>query len=163
MDLETLITEQTDDAVYNITQSLRNSGSQHYGIMETDDLRPRIRRLFDAFCQSLLNQNEEPIRQFISKKGGNLTEEGYSHQETQLAINTLFDEIWKTVAEKSSPEEVVSNLWRVVVTVGWAKEELERVYLRHFENVESKLNGLSPRFEDYLEAKQSAEKDKEKE
>ena len=101
-------------------------------------------------------QNERCLRSYIYSY-----EEGYSIQETQLAIDCLFQEAWRVVAEKSPPDEVVSNLWRVAQTVGWAKDELAQVYLPHSQEVERKLADLSPRFEGYLEAKQEAEKDKE--
>jgi hypothetical protein len=138
--------------VNEITARLRASSSAHYRIMETIDLRPRMQALFEAYRESVVNDDSELIAAFINDIGRKRLQQEYDLDELSLVLNTLAAVVWETAAAAFAPRgaEAFDDLRLVAEAIMWSKDSLARVYAEEMKQERAAFGRLNQAFSEYL-------------
>ena len=138
--------------VNEITARLRASSSSHYRAMETIDLRPRMQALFEAYRESVVKNDNEPISSFINDIGRKRLQQEYDLDELLLVLNILAAVVWETAAAAFAPRgaEAFKDLRLLAEAIMWSKDSLARVYGEEMKQERAAFGRLNQAFSEYL-------------
>jgi hypothetical protein len=144
--LHDLLFEHSHAMVEHLVRQLRAAPQTHYRRLTPGLLSGRTVELVGTFVESI-RRDLLPFVAYVQEIVEERILEGFSLGEIQHALSLLEDFAWQLVIDHSPPELQVEQLRRISCTVGAAKDQLARVYLRHMERAEARAAGLERRLE----------------
>jgi hypothetical protein len=137
--------------VKEITARLRASSSEHYRAIEAIDLHPRMQALFEAYRESVVKNDYEPMVAFVNDIGRKRLQQEYDLDELLLVLNTLAAVVWETAAAAFAPRgmEAFDDLRLLVEAIMWSKDSLTRVFAEEMRQERAAFGRLNQAFSEY--------------
>jgi hypothetical protein len=144
--------EVEERVVNEATKGLRLSPFEHYRQMETIDLRPRIQALFEAYRESVINDDPTLIRAFTADIGRKRLQQGYALRELLFVLDALADALWDAAAESFGARGAgaFGDFRRLARGIAWGKDCVATVFAEETKEDLAALRRLSAAFNDYL-------------
>jgi hypothetical protein len=144
--------DEEERIVNEITARVRASSSEHYRIMETIDLRPRMQALYEAFRESAISGDRRFVAASIYAVGRKRLQQEYGLDELLSVMDALAAVVWETAAAafKSRGAEAFDDLHRLAEAALWTKDSLAGAYAEEMKQERESFGRLNKAFSEYL-------------
>lgn len=153
--LTVFLETKRDEVAGEVVRRLHESELEHYRQIPTEDLRPRILALYDAYRASVLAGNHEALHEFLTAVAHKRLQQGYGLEELLLLVNALFDVTWAEAAQAFGGRnaEAFEDLRRLAQGFIWAKGDVAVAYAQTTAEEREALRRLNTAFNVYLRLK----------
>jgi len=148
-----------DEVAAEVVRRLHASELEHYRQIPTEDLRPRILALYDAYRASVLAGDHLALHDFLTAVAHKRLQQGYGLEELLLLVNALFDVTWEEAARAFEGRlgEAFDDLRRLAQGFIWAKGDVAVAYAQTTAEEREALRRLNTAFNAYLRLKHENE------
>ncbi len=128
MNVTELLRKNENDIVNEATVSIVGSHLRHYENINTEQLRERLKTLFDLTLECIVTKSGTPMIKYAECMAQQRFTSGFSLREVQTAFNLLEESIWDQILEQMQPNEYADAVGLVNTALRIGKESVARIY-----------------------------------
>jgi hypothetical protein len=129
MTLSNLLNDHADEILRDALEGLQRAHLAHYDHVPTAENRTRLRELFEAVRQSVMDRDLGPIVRLADTIARDRFRSGYGLWEIQTAFNVIEESLWRHIVAKLEPSDLAEALGLVSTVHGAGKDRLARTYV----------------------------------
>ncbi|MBN2356944.1 hypothetical protein JXO59_12585 [candidate division KSB1 bacterium] len=154
---ETILTHK-ETLIRDVCTRLEKLSRSHYEVIPYERHLEREEALLTALLKGLQQPEHGAFIDFIDHIGGLRSNEGYSLEEVQRALNIFEQELW-SVLIRTQPVDgrLVAMLSLCNRLFGQARDHLAKIYLSRSQDIQTELNDLRVRFYGYFKKEKESE------
>ncbi len=140
--LEKILEDNRRVIIIKITRELKNSGSEHFGKMDSKEIKERVQKLYQSLMDAVIEKNFMVFIDYVEDLTLKRIEEGFGLKEIQLSLTSLEKNVWKIIVDESSINDVIKYLGIITNIIGEGKDHIARIFLEQKKKMENLILDL---------------------